>query len=254
MLKQSLRGKTVILTGSSMTTSILNRIQQLGGEAHAFPLIKIVEILEPYDHMQLEMARNFDWLIFTSQNAVDAFCAKMVRHKFFPSMIKGKIAAVGEKTRDRLEANGLTVDFMPSIYSADYFIEEFPTIIEGKPRCLFVRGSKAKDTIKNGLPFSVDEWVVYDTEDFLEHIQSIVNIIKSKEQPIIIFASPSAVNVFAIHIAPIVGWDSVKIASIGHITAHAIEKRGGHVTYQPNTYTMEAVIDEISNEEEKRND
>ncbi|BDH62447.1 uroporphyrinogen-III synthase [Lysinibacillus sp. PLM2] len=254
MLKQSLHGKTVILTGSSITRSIVNKIQQLGGEVHIFPLIKIFEIIEPYDHMQLEMARNFDWLIFTSQNAVDAFSAKMLRHQLLPSMLKGKIAAVGEKTRDRLVANGLTVDFMPSIYSADHFIEEFPKIIEGNPRCLFVRGSKAKDTIKNGVPFSVDEWIVYDTEDFLEHIQSLVNVIKSKDQPIIIFASPSAVNVFAIHIAPIVGWDSVKLASIGHITAQAIEKRGGHVTYQPNTYTLEAVINEISNEEEKWND
>ncbi len=62
---------------------------------------------------------------------------------------------------------------------------------------------------------------------------------------LLIFASPSAVDVFAIHIAPNVGWEKAKIASIGHITSNALIEHGAHVTYQPKTYTMEAVLEEI---------
>ncbi len=162
LIRHPLKGKTVVVTGSSVTTTVLQKIEQLGGEAISCPLIKTVEIVEPYDHMQLEMARNFDWLIFTSQNAVEAFCAKMIRHKFTPSHFKGKIAAVGSKTKDKLVINGFKVDFVPSIFSADVFVKEFPKFAEPKSRCLFVRGKMAKDTIKNGLPFMVIEWNVYD--------------------------------------------------------------------------------------------
>ena len=246
MLKsQPLSGKTVVVTGSSVTTTVLQKIEQLGGEAIACPLIQTVEIIEPYDYMQLEMARNFDWLIFTSQNGVETFCAKMNRHHFTPADFSGKIAAVGSKTRKKLISNGFTVHFVPSVFSADVFVKEFPKIAEPKSSCLFVRGKKARDTIKEGLPFNVKEWNVYDTEESSNHLQKLKSLIENRSELLVIFASPSAVDAFAIHIAPSVGWDRIKIASIGHITSNALKKHGAHVTYQPNTYTMESVLDEI---------
>ncbi len=240
-----LKETAVVVTGSSVTTSILQKIDQLGGEAISCPLIKTVEVVKPYDHIKLEMARNYHWLIFTSQNAVDSFCAKMVRHNLTSSNFKVKIAAVGSKTRKKLEENGFRVDFIPSIYSADVFVKEFPNIAGQNSRCLFIRGKKAKNTIKAGLPHLVSEWNVYETTDNITHIQNLLNIIHHRKKIIIIFASPSAVDVFAQHIASKIGWGKAKIASIGHITSNALLKHGAQVTYQPKTYTMEAVLEEI---------
>nr|WP_106780160.1 uroporphyrinogen-III synthase [Lysinibacillus timonensis] len=246
MLNESpLKGKTVVVTGSSVTTTVLQKIEQLGGEAIACPLIKTVEILDPLDHIQLEKAKHFDWMIFTSQNAVEAFCAKMKRHKLTPSQFTVKIAAVGSKTRDILVNYGFCVDFVPTTFSADVFVQEFPKVAKQDSSCLFVRGKKAKNTIKNGLPNFVSEWNVYDTEENDHYIEQLINLIQNREEPILLFASPSAVNVYALHIAPLIGWRKVKIACIGHITAKAIKNYGATVSYQPKTYTMEAVIYEI---------
>lgn len=246
MLKSlPLKGKTVVVTGSKVTTTVLQKIEELGGEAVACPLIQTVEVIEQNDHLQLEMARSFDWLIFTSQNGVESFCAKMNRHHLTPSDFSVKIAAVGSKTEKKLISNGFSVHFVPTIFSADVFVKEFPQIAKKNSRCLFVRGKKAKDTIKEGLPFNVMEWNVYDTEESKDYLQQLKNLIENRDELIVIFASPSAANAFAIHIAPSVGWEKMKIASIGHITSNALIKHGAHVSYQPNTYTMEAVLDEI---------
>ncbi|SOC02625.1 uroporphyrinogen-III synthase [Ureibacillus xyleni] len=245
-----LRGITVVVTGTKITTTILSKVQSLGGEAHACPLIDTKEIIEPYDYIQLQMARNLDWLIFTSQNAVKAFLNKTKQNKMEPIEFKGKIAAVGKKTTQLLEQNGFNVDFMPSIYSADVFVKEFPVISGENPRCMFIRGKKAKDTLKKGLPFRIKEWNVYETVENIAMVEPLIHLIQTVEKPIVIFASPSAVDVYAKHVAPIIESSKVDLAAIGHITESAIHHYGMDVTYKPKTYTMESVIEEIVKKED----
>lgn len=245
-----LKGKTVVVTGTSKTTTVLSQIISLGGEALSFPLIETSEIIEPDEALQLHLAKTVDWLIFTSQNAVEVFCRKMQRHQWTSSDVYGKIAAVGEKTASLLEDNNFHVSFMPTVFSADVFVKEFPKIAGVQPKCLFIKGSKAKDTLKSGLPFELKEWTVYDTHEDLSNIEPLIELVQSKEETIIIFASPSAVDVFAQNVAPIVGWHSAQLAAIGHITARRIEYYGAKVTYQPKKYTMQAVIEDIQKERE----
>ena len=245
-----LKGTTVVVTGTKITTSILSKVHSLGGEAFAYPLIETKEIIEPYDHIQIQMARNLDWLIFTSQNAVKVFIDKLRRNGVKPSEYKGKIAAVGKKTAESLEQNGFQVDFMPSVFSADVFVKEFPAIAGSNPRCLFVRGKKAKDTLRKGLPFRIKEWNVYETVENLTTVEPLIHLIQMVEKPIIIFASPSAVDVYAKHVAPFIKVQNVKYAAIGHITESAIHRNGLDVTYKPKTYTMESVIEEIVKKED----
>lgn len=245
-----LKGKVVVVTGTSKTTTILSQIETLGGRAEAYPLIETREIIEPNDYLLLEKAENVDWLIFTSQNAVESFCNKLRRRQINTLQLKAKIAAVGEKTAKMLENNRLHVSFIPSVFSADIFVKEFPLAAGNNPTCLFIRGKKAKDTLKEGLPFSIQEWNVYDTYENLSTIKPLSDLIQSNEEVIVIFASPSAVDVFANYAAPIVGWSKAKFAAIGHITAERIEHYGALVTYKPNVYTMQAVLDEIQNREE----
>ncbi|KGR74420.1 uroporphyrinogen-III synthase [Ureibacillus sinduriensis] len=244
MLKP-LHEKTVVVTGSSKTSAVLSRIEQLGGVAEFYPLIKTTEKILPDDPVKLDQAQTFDWLIFTSQNAVEAFCKKIKRCELKRFEFGGKIASVGSKTAELLIENNFDVNFTPSVYSADVFVNEFPLIAGHNPRCLFLRGNKAKDTLKNGLPFEIAEWTVYDTSENLSIVEPFVQLIRSRKQPIIIFASPSAVDVFAKNIAPIVGWQKATYACIGHITAARIEHYGAQVTYQPSNYTMLEVIEEI---------
>ena len=253
-MHKPLGGKTVVVTGSTKTTAVLFEIEALGGEAVFCPLIETKEINNPDDLMKLEQAQNIDWLIFTSQNAVEAFLTKIKRFQLKPSDFNGKIAAVGSKTAELLISNHFEVSFIPTVFSADVFVKEFPQVAGDHPSCMFLRGSKAKNTLRTGLPFELIEWTVYETHDNLSAIVPFINLVNSRKQPIIIFASPSAVDVFAKHIAPVVGWGQAEYASIGHITAARIEHYEAQVTYKPTNYTMLAVIEEIRMREESRHD
>lgn len=240
-----LEGKTLVLTGSQKSSKIIEQIEELGGEVVVCPLIQTVELIDEDDELNLQKYVSFDWIIFTSQNGVESFCKKLERYHFNACHFSGKIAAVGEKTAQLLEKNGFTVSFMPSIYSADVFVQEFPQVSGVNPKCLFVRGERAKDTLKKYLPFPIHEWNVYTTDENTEYIDQLIETIQTRNSPIVIFASPSAVDCYHKYVAHHLGWNHISIASIGHVTSEALKRYGATVTYQPKKYTMQSVIEEI---------
>lgn len=247
-----LQGKTIVLTGTSKTATVVEDISSLGGQAVFAPLIETCEIIDSNDGVHLECARQFNWLIFTSQNAVDAFAKKMDRSQLRASHFQGKIASIGTKTTEALEKLGFQVSFMPSVFSADVFVKEFPIIAGSTPTCLFIRGEKAKKTLKEGLPFKLNEWTVYETIERHDQKQVIIDCIQEHADVTVIFASPSAVDVYAMDVASIVGWDTVSVAVIGHITEAAILNHGATVDIKPSVYTMTAVIEELTKVEERK--
>ncbi|MFJ5789577.1 uroporphyrinogen-III synthase [Lysinibacillus sp. NPDC093197] len=247
-----LQGKTIVLTGTSKTATVIEDISSLGGQAVFAPLIETCEIIDINDGVHLECARQFNWLIFTSQNAVDAFAKKMDRSHLRASHFQGKIASIGTKTTEALEKLGFQVSFMPSVFSADVFVKEFPIIAGDNPTCLFIRGEKAKKTLKEGLPFKLKEWTVYETIERHDQKQVIIDCIQEHADVTVIFASPSAVDVYAMDVASIVGWETVRVAAIGHITEAAILNHGAAVDIKPSVYTMQAVIEELTKVEERK--
>lgn len=247
MPSKSLQGKTIILTGSSVVHSIAQIVEAHGGKVLTYPLIATVEKITEDDAAWLAKVPTYHWLIFTSQNAVSSFIAKCARHYIDTSQWVIKIAAVGEKTAGLLVQHGFTIDFMPSVYSADVFVQEFQ--LAAGERALFLRGSLAKRTILDGT--GADAWTVYETrtcEDYLNELDVSLHV---EPEPIVVFASPSAVEVYAEHIVPNLDWRFVKFASIGHVTTAALAKYGVTPIVQPKQYTMQAVIEQLILEEQQ---
>jgi uroporphyrinogen-III synthase len=245
MLSKPLTGKTVILTGSGVVQSVVTMVEENGGCVKSFPLIETVEKITEEDALWLKQLPVYDWLIFTSQTAVISFVAKCIRHGVAFTELSQKIAAIGEKTAELLRNANFNVHFMPSIFSADVFVKEFQ--MEQGERALFLRGSMAKSTIRDGT--GADEWTVYETRDCLKHLIELDQCLVSSTEPIVIFASPSAVRVYAQHIVPDLDWRFIKVASIGHVTTAELNKYGVVPYVQPKTYTMQAVIEQLILEE-----
>lgn len=236
--------KSIILTGSQVVMSVKQLITQHGGKVFCYPLIETVEKVTKEEQTYLRNLKAYCWLIFTSQNAVKFFVNKLERHKVsLPKHIK--IAAVGEKTAALLNQHGLTIDFMPTIYSADVFIQEFE--LAANERALFLRGSMAKSTIHDGT--GADEWTVYETKPCNQYVEDLKACVLNEVNPIVIFASPSAVDMYAQKVVPDVAWEQAKYASIGHITTAALQRYGVVPIVQPKIYTMQAVIEQLILEE-----
>lgn len=247
-----LQGQTIVFTGQPSTNDALLEVERLGGESKVFPLIQTREV-KTQDQQFISTLHVYDWLIFTSQNAVAAFEQKMARHHVRVDGLPCKVAAVGRRTAESIEKVGLKVSFTPTIYSADVFVQQFGA--NKSERCLFVRGSLAKKTIKEGLPQQVDEWIVYETLPDVKTARVLLMYLKQHTKPIVTFASPSAVEVYSREIVPTIGWDQIRTAAIGHVTAAALERHGAPVHVQPETYTYLALIKKIAQwKEDSKND
>src|SRR5262249_3548532 len=68
-------------------------------------------------------AGSFDWIIFSSANAVDSFMQRLLRTPHDIRELKGvRLCAVGPATAERLGRNGLKVDLTPAEYRAEALI------------------------------------------------------------------------------------------------------------------------------------
>lgn len=216
-----LQGDLIIFTGTSLPEEAVRLAESYGAAVNYIPLIQTVPTDEPAPDLN-----DYDWLIFTSASAVEAFHEQHVR----PT---AKIAAVGSKTAEALEQAGFNVDFVPSVFAADAFIREFPDVAQCG-RCLFVRGARAKDTILK-LPLEVDDWTVYDTAPCKDNAERLVEM----NNVIVVFASPSAVEVFTEAGGK---WEVIEAAAIGYVTEQAIKKAGGRIIAVPDRHTYPDVI------------
>ncbi|VDG97934.1 uroporphyrinogen-III synthase [Lysinibacillus sphaericus] len=236
-----LSGETVIFTSTKKSEEPFELVKQLGGTPVSYPLIRTDEQISAEDHERLVQAQSYDWLIFTSQSAVAAFKQKLQRFGLNSTNFRLKVAAVGEKTAHALEKIGFSVNFIPEVFSADVFVQQFNP--EGDSlRALFIKGNLAGTLISTELSLTVDEWTVYETLPEITSADQIIEIVKDQASVSILFASPSAVTVFAESVALEIGWTGFTIGAIGHITERALREVGAPVHAMPETYTLPELV------------
>ena len=243
---EPLTGETVVFTGTLKSKDVFELVEEYGGKPVSFPLIRVAELMEATDKLRLEACPTYDWLIFTSQSAVAAFESKLKRHNVSPDSIPSNIAAIGTRTAAALEKIGFTVKFIPTVFSADVFVKEFKPKENDLRRLLFLRGSIAGPTIGQELPFVVDEWTVYKTEEAVENAGQLVELIRQEENVTVLFASPSAVEIFAKEVATHIGWSGYTIGAIGHVTERALIEKDAPVHVRPDTYTLKDLVEELA--------
>lgn len=246
-----LLGETVIFTGTPKSPEVFDLVKQFGGIPYSRPLIQVDEIENSTDESQLKRCADFDWMIFTSQSAVAAFQSKMNRFKVTPDLLPSKIAAVGTQTAAALEKIGFTVEFIPSVFSADVFVKQFKPSDDREMRVLFIKGNLAGTIIREELPFQVEEWLVYETGAKTDSVHSIIDLLNTTENCTVLFASPSAVRVFDKSAVPVVGWKGYTIGAIGHVTERALLEAGAKVDVKPEIYTLQELVKALARRKEE---
>lgn len=213
--------KKIVITGTEDNFSALKQlIKGRGFEAVFFPTIEI----KPARFVLKR--KNYDWVIFTSRNAVEIFLKK-TRKDFF----KGKkIAAIGGATSALLARKGLGTDFTPVLSGSGNFIREFPAVfsIAGK-RFLLPVSSKAGDTISSGLRAKgglADRLIVYEAKMPRISLKAAWALMNKGPYDFILFSSPSAFGNFVGIKGLKTLLDTAHTAAIGPTTAAAMKKCG----------------------------
>ncbi|MGI8547943.1 MAG: uroporphyrinogen-III synthase [Gemmatimonadaceae bacterium] len=192
-----------------------------------------IEILPPLDWRPLDAAiqslATFDWIVFTSRNAVDHFHARLVLSKVDDKSMAGvRIAAVGTGTRDALSTRGMRADVIPPKAMANRIPESLGPI-EGL-RILLPRSEIAAPELPAALcerGADVVEVVTHRTAR-AGGAALLVERVREHGVDAITFASASAVRSFVGAAADMIdsgGWwrdpNRPRIVAIGPVTASA---------------------------------
>src|SRR5262249_14743511 len=149
----SLRGVRVLVGRTRHQASALSAgLKDLGADVIEIPFIEIrpPRSYQPLD-TALERIHEFDWLILTSANGVEALAARMKQLPIPAARMEHlKIAAIGPATQEAIEKLGLEVSVVPTRYVAEAVVESLETQVEGQ-RILLARARVARDVIPRQL-------------------------------------------------------------------------------------------------------
>ena len=152
--RRPLFGKRIVVTrAAQQSQSLTDKLVELGADVIEMPSTRIARLdLSP---LRAEMTRlgDYQWLIFTSQNAVSIFWEHLLGSGRDARALAGlAVAAVGPATAGALLERGITVDVIPERFVAEGLLEKIAERddITGA-RVLYVTAEGARETLVEGL-------------------------------------------------------------------------------------------------------
>lgn len=161
-----------------------------------------------------------------------------------------KIAAIGEKTEQKIVELGFHVDFVPREYVAEGFVKDFLPLVSSGATVLLPKGDLARNVIATELTVhgvQVDEMVIYETYLPEESRQKLLHVLHEIPLHVLLFTSSSTVDNFM----TVVKGEALEhriqhaiVACIGPIAKKTAESYGLSVHVCPAIYTVDALLEE----------
>ncbi|HHW60415.1 MAG TPA: uroporphyrinogen-III C-methyltransferase [Syntrophomonadaceae bacterium] len=255
-------GKRIIVTRARQQASVLlNRIKELGGQPIELPSIRIKpeENLEALYQAFVHLD-SYQWIMFTSVNAVELFFAELRRKgKDVRSLHQAKLCAIGPATCQRLEERGFIVDVVPEEYRAEGLIKAMQGHLKAGERVLLPRARGARQVLPMALRemgAELDEVVLYEAVLETRLPSGLLEEVLQGQADYITFTSSSTVKNFVALLGKehIPQFDQdVSVACIGPITAETARQYGFTVDIIAQEYTISGLIEAILEHEKEKN-
>lgn len=248
--------KVLITRPRTQADEFAEKLCSAGFEPIFFPVIEIQPIGNNVAlERALEKLNCYEWVVFTSVNAVDVVFGRL-SPSLFGRGARGegvRVAAIGPKTAEALRRRGVEPDFVPEEYVAEAILPGLGDL-QGK-WVLLPRAEIARQMLPEAIANAggiAHEIIVYQTlpaqadEDGLSALKSGVDVIT--------FTSASTVeNFFAISkqngLNPLNLPNNPLFACIGPITEQAAKEEGLVKLVVAKEYTTEGLIEAITHTE-----
>ena len=243
----------VLLTSSKTTNlNIKTLLEKEKIEVIDFPTIEIKDIFlnDLVARIKKELD-SYDWIIFTSQNAVKIFFSHV--NPEFTAKYKIKIASLGTSTKSMLESFSQEVNFLPSQFNIKSFIQEFTGSNNLKNKKILIPTSViAENELTCNLlskEASVDRINIYETQ--LPHIDKlkkteVFNLMKKNEIKFLVFTSSSTVdNFFSIFSPTEAFFANQKFLSIGPKTSETLKKYNLQNIFEASENSSQGILTQI---------
>jgi uroporphyrinogen-III synthase len=244
---RNLKGRTFLITRTfEGNAAERNKLEDLGAKVIELPLIEIKpsrnkkKIEEAFDRIE-----EFDWIVFTSANGVNAFFSHLEENK--RGEINAKFACVGSETQRALEACGFEPSLVPSEFLTLRLGQELLSKFEMKgKRILLARAEEANKDIAHVL--RKGGAVVMDLPVYRTEVRTIKNLNKRILDRVtdITLTSPSTVKGLVSNFSPgEIKSRQIKIHCIGPVTAESIRKEHLSPNSIASIHTLDGLVDSI---------
>jgi uroporphyrinogen-III synthase len=250
-----LEGKRIVVTRAvEQARELLARLEKMGATVLVFPA---VSFSEPSDTAELDRAirslDGFDWILFTSANAVRFFAGRCRKLGVEPSQEGNYLcAAVGPATASAVAAEGFSVDHVAQEFIGTALARELSASLAGKT-IILPRSARARADLPNALKAvgaNVTEIVAYHTGSVGAIDPAVMRAVREAEVDVISFFSPSAIE----NMCDELGKDvfvrlgaKAAFAAVGPVTAAALRSAGLPVAIEAPLATAESMAAAIAN-------
>jgi len=239
-----LKNKRVVITRpKDKVASFAAKLKKLGAEPLELPLIQLTSINQT-ELLNTYKSQQFDWVIFTSYNAVHAFFEVVDAAE-----VNSKIAVMGPKTKEVLAQYYDGGVFLPSEYIAEVLANEIP-VLENET-VLLPQSVIAKNNIQQILKdrnVKVNSIISYENKKTAytpDELETLFN----KGIDYITFTSGSTVRSF-LDLGVDIG--DAKVVCIGPETAKVAKQLGVVVDAVAKPYTVDGIVAAIVDLETKQ--
>jgi uroporphyrinogen III methyltransferase/synthase len=248
--RRPLAGKRVVVTRPrEQSREMIALLEDAGAEVIECPTIRIEPAQDPAELRRAARgARDYDWVLFTSANAVDAFWAALRAEGLDSRALGGtQVGAIGPATATRLEAAGITPDARPAKFTTPALVELLSR--DGQlmdKRVLCPRSDIAPRDLVDGLKSAgaiVTEVAAYRTVPDDSGAAEVRGQLEARAIDWLTFTSSSTAEFFLRAVpCDLVARSGARVASIGPATSAALRKAGLAVAAEAEASTAAGLV------------
>jgi len=251
----ALEGKRIVVTRAvEQSRELVARLESMGATVMLYPA---VSFSEPSDTAELDRAvrslGKFDWILFTSANAVRFFSGRCRKLGVEPGQGENyRCAAVGPATASAVAAEGFPVDHVAQEFLGAALARELSASIGGQ-KILLPRSDHARHDLPDALKAAgaeVTEVVAYHTGGVGVIDPGVTRAIQEAQVDVISFFSPSAIE----NMRGELGEElfsrlgtKAAMAAVGPVTAAALRSAGLSVAIEAPLATADSMATAIAN-------
>ncbi len=248
--KLPLFGKRIVVTRArGQSSDFTGKLRALGAEVMEVPVIALRPATD-YSALDDALARlaEYDWLIFTSTNAVEYFVARLDNSRVDLRSLRARICAIGPATRAAVEALHLKVDVTPAESMAEGIADTFRAFDMKGKRVLMPRAAAAREVVPDALREmdaivdAVDAYRNVIPENAETRAREVFG--QARRPDWVTFTSSSTVkNLLAV--AGAGALEGVRVASIGCVTSRTAAMHGVKVDAEAAVASVDGLIEAI---------
>jgi uroporphyrinogen III methyltransferase/synthase len=245
--QRPLFGRTVVVTRATQQAGTLSRVlREQGARVIEMPATKVARLDSAGLRAAIARLQEYQWLVFTSQNAVSVFWEQLLAASRDGRALAGlRVAAVGPGTAGALLERGIIVDVVPERFVAEGLLDAFRERSDlEEANVLYVTAEGARDVLRAGLEelgARVDVVEAYRSVRDGRGARRLRQNLERGGVSFVTVTSASAVKAFV----ELVGEDAARgarLVSIGPATSAAAREAGLDVVAEAEEATMDSLV------------